>query len=107
MAESQCLRIKLCEGKTEAFLSWARSLPGRMQEVSESLAAEGILAEHIFLERSASGDYLHFYTRAENLAVASAAFQKSALTVDLEAKKIMAETWDFSSVKVLERVLDF
>lgn len=106
MAESQCLSIKIKPGETEKFVSWAKSLGDRKDEVRKALQAEGIIAEHIFLDRTSVGDSIIFYTKAIDLKKASEAFQKSELSLDLEAKRIMAETWDFSSAKILEPLVD-
>src|SRR5262249_48201005 len=106
MAESQCMRVRLKVGKTDEFLRWARSFPDRMNEVREALKSEGIITEQIFLERTDEGDSIVFFTKAESLVKANQAFEKSSLPIDPEAKRIMAETWDFSSVRPLEVVVD-
>lgn len=105
--ESQCLRVKLKSGKTEQFLAWAKTLSARPGEVRESLTFEGMVAELLFLEHAEDGDYVVLYTKARNLAEANAAFEKSQLKLDQEAKQVMAETWDFSTAKPVERLLEF
>ena len=105
--ESQCIKIKLKSGKTEQFLDWAKTLSLRSSEVREALSSEGMNSELLLLDRSSDGDYVILYTRAKNLAEANTAFERSVLKLDQEAKKIMAETWDLSSVRVLERYLEF
>jgi len=105
--ESQCIRVKLKPGKTEQFLDWALTLKSREDEVGESLKLEGLNAEFLFLERAQDGDYVTLYTRGRDLAAANRAFEKSKLPLDQEAKKVMAETWDFTSVTQLERLLEF
>jgi hypothetical protein len=105
--ESQCIRVKLRPGKTEQFLTWANTLTGRLNEVKEALSSEGMLAELMLLERASDGDYIVLYTKAENLAEANDAFEKSGLKLDQEAKKVMSETWDFASVRQVERLLEY
>lgn len=105
--ESQCIRVKLRPGKTDQFLNWAKTLSSRTAEVAESLALEGMSAEYLFLERAEDGDYVILYTKARNLVEANAAFERSQLKLDQEAKKVMAETWDFSTAKQVERLLEF
>jgi len=105
--ESQCIRVKLKAGKTEEFLAWARSLKDREPEVREALALEGMNAEFLFLERAQDGDYAVLYTRAESLLEANKAFEGSRLKLDQQAKKVMAETWDFATASQVERLLEF
>lgn len=102
MAESQCIRVRLKPGKTEEFANWAKSLSGRKDEVRESLRAEGMLSELIFIERTPAGDFVLFYTKAESLLAANQAFERSKLPLDIEAKRVMADTWDFSQIQLLE-----
>ena len=106
MSESQCIRVNLKPGKTDEFLLWAKGLSSRSDEVREALQAEGIVAEHIFLEHSESGDSIIFYTKAQDLKKANEAFERSSLPLDVEAKRVMASTWEFSSIKALQKVLD-
>ena len=104
--ESQCIKVKLKEGQSERFLSWAKGLASREGEVREALLAEGMQVELMFMEKAADGDYVILYTRAQNLAAANAAFDKSSFKVDQEAKQIMAETWDFGSAKLIDKLLE-
>jgi putative intracellular protease/amidase len=104
--ESQCIRIKLRPGKTEQFLSWARSLSGRTNELKEALESEGLQSELMLLDRASNGDYVMLYTKAQSLASANAAFERSSLKIDHEAKQMMAETWDLSTIGQLERLIE-
>jgi hypothetical protein len=107
MAQSQCLKIKLKEGQTERFVSWARSLASRSEEVRRTLAAEGMLVEALCLERSAEGDFLVLYTRARDLVEANRAMMASQDPFDVETRQLMAETWDTTNVRSLEVLFEF
>jgi hypothetical protein len=104
--ESQCIRVKLKEGMTDTFLAWAKSLSSRNDEIRQALQAEGMSMELLLLERCNDGDYVVLYTRARNLVEANSAFQNSELRIDQEAKQIMAETWDFATIKPVEKFLE-
>lgn len=103
---SQCIRVKLKPGKTEEFLAWAGDLTERIDEVKEALISEGMQAELMMLERTAEADFVLLYTKAEDLGKANELFQNSNLRIDSEAKEIMAKTWDFESITVVECLLE-
>lgn len=104
MAEVQCLRVQIKPGQTERLVGFLRSVRQREAEVQESLALEGVILESLFIERGGEHDYLVFYTRAEDLAAASAAFAASTLALDGETRQIIAETW--AAAQALELVVD-
>ncbi|PWU17441.1 MAG: hypothetical protein C5B49_08845 [Bdellovibrio sp.] len=87
-------------------MAWARGLSNRSTEVKAALLAEGLTSEFMFFERAPDGDYVLLYTSATSLADANSAFERSNLKIDQEAKQIMAETWDFASIKQVERLLE-
>lgn len=100
----QCLRVKLREGTTDYFVNWTKELYNKMDKVYEALKNETMVVESIFLERCEDGDYLVFYTRAEDLVKANEAMQKSDNPVDKEALEIIQKTWE--SAKPLEVLFD-
>jgi hypothetical protein len=104
MAEVQCLRIKLRRGTTDRMAGFLRGLGQRREEVQASLEAEGILEEMLFLDRTETGDYLVFFTRARDLQAAAAAFQSSQLPLDAQTRALIAEAWE--SVRPLELLAD-
>lgn len=106
MADSECIRIRLKAGMTERFVTWARQVPSRCVEVAECKGDQGILAEHIFLERSAEGDFIIFYCKAEDMAKAREMLQKSKRRLDLEMMEMIDSTWDRSDVSRLERIFE-
>lgn len=100
----QCLRVKLREGTTDYFVNWAKELNNKINNVYEALRNETMVVESIFLDRCEDGDYLVFYTRAEDLVKANKAMQKSDNPVDKEAIEIIQKTWE--SAKPLEVIFD-
>jgi hypothetical protein len=91
---------------TDRFLEWAKQVSTRPDEAKRYMSEQGVLAEHIFLERSAEGDFVIVYWNVEDLAKARSAFQASTRQIDLEMMEIVDSTWDRSQVARLEPVLE-
>ncbi|MGB8062222.1 MAG: DUF6176 family protein [Candidatus Sulfotelmatobacter sp.] len=106
MAQSECIRIRMKDGMTDKFVEWAKQVPKRMDEVKASMAEQGVLEQHIFLERSSDGDFIVFYWKVEDPAKASATFRQSKRKIDLEMIEMIETTWDRSQVYRLELVID-
>jgi len=106
MPQSECIRVRLNPGMTDRFLEWARQVPSRMEEVRLSMSEQGVIAEHIFLDRTADGDFIIVYWKVEDLAKARAVFQSSTRKMDLEMTEMVELTWDRSQVARLEPVLE-
>lgn len=94
------------QGMTDRFVEWARQVPSRSDEVRACMREQGILAEHIFLERSPAGDFIIFYCKSEDMAKARAILQESRRKLDLEMIEMIDATWDRSHVSKLEPVLE-
>ncbi len=106
MPQSECIKVRLKPGMTDKFLEWAKQVSNRPDEAKRYMSEQGVLAEHIFLERSAEGDFVIVYWNVEDLAKARSAFQASTRKIDLEMMEIVDSTWDRSQVARLERVLE-
>jgi Family of unknown function (DUF6176) len=106
MPQSECIKVRLKPGMTDKFLDWAKQVSNRPDEAKRYMSEQGVLAEHIFLERSAEGDFVIVYWNVEDLAKARSAFQASTRKIDLEMMEIVDSTWDRSQVARLERVLE-
>ena len=106
MPQSECIKVRLKPGMTDKFLEWAKQVSNRPDEAKRYMSEQGVLAEHIFLERSAEGDFVIVYWNVEDLAKARSAFQASTRKIDLEMMEIVDSTWDRSQVARLESVLE-
>jgi hypothetical protein len=91
---------------TNKFLEWAKQVPNRMEEAKLCMSEQGVIAEHIFLDRSPGGDFIIVYWKAEDLAKARAVFQSSTRKMDLEMIEMVESTWDRSQVARLEPVME-
>ncbi len=104
--ETQCVRIPLRRGETERFLSFIRAAQARKAEMLESMQAEGVVFECIFLERQAEQDSIIFYMQAENLEKAQRAFAESRLPIDVETRAMIAACWDVERTSLLQPCLE-
>lgn len=100
------MRIRLKSGMTDRFLEWAKQIPNRTDEAKVSMREQGIIAEHMFLERTPDGDFIIFYCKSEDMAKTKAVFQKSESNIDLEMIEMIDLTWDRSHVSRLEPVFE-
>lgn len=106
MAQAQCVRIPLLPEHGEAFVAWLGSLSSRRAELSALLAEEGMLAELVFVERSADGLALVLYTRAADLQAAHARYLASSHPIDVEMRAWQARALDLSRASLLTVALE-
>jgi len=104
MPQSECIKVRLKPGMTDKFVEWAKQVS--TDEAKRYMHEQGVLSEHIFLERSAEGDFVIVYWNVEDLAKARIAFQSSTRKIDLEMMEIVDSTWDRSQVARLEPILE-
>lgn len=106
MAQSQCIRIPLHPEHEPAFVEWLRSLSGRPEELRAALAAEGMLVELVFLERTPEGTSIVLYTRAHDLAAANAAYLTSSHPIDREMREWQTRAFRLDGARQLEILLE-
>src|ERR1700685_4320164 len=106
MPQSECIKVRLKPGMTDRFVEWAKQVSNRTDEGKRYMNEQGVVSEHIFLERSAEGDFVIVYWNVEDLAKARSAFQSATRKIDLEMMEIVDSTWDRSQVARLEPTLE-
>jgi hypothetical protein len=84
------------------LVNWVARLKDRPTEVTEAMAELGFIAEAVFMERSARGDYLLIYTSAKDLRAANEALSSSQLPLVREFDQLMAKTVDTEKAVALE-----
>lgn len=104
MAETQCVLIKIKDGKTDKVLEWINGLKNNKQ-AREIVKAEGIIVESIFFYQGADGDYLVLYQKVESLVKAYEIFNQSTNPINVETKQLISETW--GEIKPLDLLIDF
>lgn len=100
-----CARIELKPNSLPAVRAWARELAARGSEVQETLLAEGVTLESVFLDRIGETDYLIYYMRARDLEHAYAVGPKLNLPIQHYHNQFKRETWQ--QAKPLECLADF
>lgn len=105
MYDTQLLKIKIRAGKTAAVIEFLRSLVERKDLALEAMRREGMMVESMFLERRDDGDYLYYYVKARDLALANQVNMQATDPLTLEIRRFVAETWDH--IVSPEPLLDF
>jgi hypothetical protein len=100
-----CTRIELKPDSLPAVRAWAREVTTRKGEVLETLRAEGVTVESVFLDRLGDTDYLVYYMRARDLEHAFAVGPKLKLPIQEYHNQFKRETWEL--VSQLECLADF
>lgn len=80
--ETICVKVKIKQGSIDQVRTWFKTLKARSQEVLESLKAEDVVIESIFLDTQNSDHYLIYYMKAKNLTHAREVANKSLLSID-------------------------
>lgn len=94
MYETQLLKIRIRNGKTEEVIKFIRSLRDRKDLALEALRREGMVVETMFLERHEHGDFLYYYAKARDLAFANHVNMQATDALSMEIRRFVAETWD-------------
>ena len=86
------LAIRKVKPDQEGHLrAWMAELNRRSDEVRETFAQEGVRHEQAYLLKTTEGAVLIYAMEAADHKRAAAAFQSSALPIDREHKRIMAQ----------------
>jgi hypothetical protein len=103
--ETRCLKIKLKPGNLERVLEWAKTLnETRRAEALATLRDEAVVIESYFLDRSADGDYLIAYMKAESFEKSQSVFEKSPHDIDRYHQQFKIDVWE--SIQPLDLLID-
>jgi hypothetical protein len=91
MSEVQLLRYRLKEGKRDRLYEWMEEVNSRRDEALDTLHAEDVYSEAVFLESRADGEYVTFYMEAKDLEAAADAFEASTHDLDQQFKRLLNE----------------
>ncbi len=98
--------IKLHKGSEEKVAHWQEVMSARVDEILESLKAEGIELESWFKVELAGDTYLLWYMRAESIEKAVAAFQQSTKDIDKFHFETLSEISSPEGFVIAEPLLD-
>jgi len=103
--ESQCVKVRLRPGSVERVHEWAEELNRRSNEVLEILRGEGVVVEAAFLDRTAEGDFLIYYSKARSLQTAQEVGRQSSRPIEEYHARFKTDVYE--SVQTLEPQIDF
>ena len=104
MPEAQCIRYPVKPGRREMLVNWITGLEDRSEELVEALTEAGVVAEAVFLEKSAKGDYVLIYTSAQDLRAGIEKLSNSKLSLVQEFNQVLDESVDLENAVSLELI---
>lgn len=103
--ETQCLKIKLKEGKKEQVREWCQTFANH-PDLDDVLEKETVVVENLFLDEQNDGDYLLFYLKAESLQQANEFLTTAQHPLNELSRNFMQECWEMEEITELEMTLD-
>jgi hypothetical protein len=95
MHEVVCARIRLKPDSLPLVREWAAYIATHKDEALQTLAAEGVVIESVFLDSVANdADYLIYYMRAPSLEKAEEVAAKSLAGIDQYHKNFKQMPWE-------------
>ncbi len=102
--ETVCVKIRLKPDSLDRVRDWAKTINARKEEALDTLRDETVVVESAFLDRTAEGDFLITFMKAESLEKARQAVQNSVHDIDKFHQKFKQDTWE--ERKSLELLVD-
>lgn len=102
--EVNCVRVRLKPGMLARVREWAAFVSTHRNEALQTLQAEGVEIESVFLETGAAGDSLIYYMRAGSQRDAEHIAARSLATIDAYHRRFKEDAWE--QVERLELLLD-
>ena len=99
-----CAKVWLKPGSEARVREWAQYITAHRDEALQTLQAEGVTIESVFLDATPDGPCLIYYMRSASQAQAIAVAERSAHAIDAYHKAFQRETW--TKVDRLELLLD-
>ena len=99
-----CVRVRLKTGVLSRVREWAAYLAAHRSEALQTLEAEGVSIESVFLDSTADGDFLIYYMRSASHEKAREVAARSTAAIDNFHKAFKREAW--VDVRQLELLVD-
>ncbi|PTU75966.1 DUF6176 family protein [Pseudomonas mangrovi] len=99
-----CVRVRLKPDMLARVREWAAFVSTHRQEALQTLKAEGVEIESVFLESSVEGDSLIYYMRASSQREAERIATRSLAAIDAYHHRFKQDAWE--KVEPLELLLD-
>lgn len=102
--EVACAIVHLHPGSVSRVREWVAYIMAHKSEALETLAAEGVKIESVFLASSEQGEFLVYYMRSSSQEVAQSVANKSLAKIDEYHRSFKKECW--ARVERLETLID-
>lgn len=102
--EVVCARIQLQPGSLPRVQEWAEHMRTHRAEALQTLQAEGVTVESVFLDSGADGDFLVYYMRSQSQQLAQEVAARSVAAIDAYHRAFKRDTW--AQVRRLDLLLD-
>jgi hypothetical protein len=99
-----CVRVRLKPGMLARVREWAAFLAAHRHEALQTLQAEGVEIESVFLESGIEGDSLIYYMRASSQREAERIATRSLAAIDAYHRRFKQDAWE--QVERLQLLLD-
>lgn len=99
-----CARVLLKPGSLPQVREWAAHIAAHRDAALQTLRAEGVSMESVFLDSRPDGDWLVYYMRAASLAQAQEVAERSTAAIDAWHRAFKRATWE--RVERLELLVD-
>lgn len=93
MLSTRCVKIKLRAGSLPEVRAWAEELNRRKNEVMDTLHAEGVTLESVFLLTDGGEHSLIYVMRADNFEMAAEVAKRSVSDIDEYHKHFKKSCW--------------
>ena len=102
--EAACAIVHLHPGSVGRVREWVAHITAHKNEALQTLAAEGVQIESVFLASSEQGDFLVYYMRSHSQEVAQSVAEKSLAAIDAYHRAFKRDCW--ARVERLEPLID-
>ena len=91
---TKCVKVRIRDGCAMEVEGWAAELNRRSAEVRETLDAESVILEAVFLDRQIDGDHLIYVVNAPDFDRVAAASHASTAAIDVFHRAFKAKCWE-------------
>ena len=102
--QAVCALVTLKPGSVARAREWAAHIAANHEQALQSLAAESVTIESVFLHESKDEAFLIYYMRSPSIARAQQVARESAAAIERYHKEFKRDAW--ASVSRLELLLD-
>ena len=102
--QAVCALVKLKTGTVAKARDWAAHITTNHAQALQSLAAEGVTIESVFLHEANDEAFLIYYMRSASIARAQQVARESVAEIEQHHREFKRHAWE--SVSSLELLLD-